>query len=265
MNILSIYEFIRRLILWTVGIAAFLILGWTILIFAILKYEQTYNPSGYARFKTKNPISTAPVTVKMGEVVLKIPENYFMYMPLHDNEGDPDGLDFVLLVLMPDFEPLTEANMAEFADFQGLGRKLDVLVSYKGHARTGKESFLTFYNLRDKKPRPDNPSSPTPSVTDAEFGYKSFKYIDDDELFRGSIDDPKDYIDCMPKTLVIPPGGEPIPYYPSCERIILIGKDITVQFNFSRDYLRDAHSIEQHLIDTLNRFRVSGPALEFIE
>ena len=124
------------------------------------------------------------------------------------------------------------------------------------------------YNNKDFRPGTQELYINHPPVTDAEFGYKSFKWIGDDELFRGTVDDPKDLIRCNPTDFGHVPVGsteKPWTYYPSCQRTVLIGDDIIVQLTFSRDYLGKAHDIEATMIEVLNRFRISGPPLEVIQ
>ena len=245
---------LRRWIFWTVGGLALLLIGGFAFLFFLGMHERAHNPFIRALTGLDSSTATEPVTVTMGKVVLRIPRNYFLDMPNHDIVGRPDGVEFILLGLMPDFEPRTAANRAEFTDFHGLGRKLDILVSYKGHSNTGKNLFQIFYKYAAGTP-----------LADVELGYQSFNTGGFEYMFHGGIDDPKDFIHCRPKDQVVPIGGKPLPYYPHCERLILIGDDIVAQYSFSRDFLGNAHDIEKQVIDVLNRFRISGPPLEVIQ
>jgi hypothetical protein len=245
---------LRRWVFWTLGGVALPLVGGFVFLVAVGMHVRAHNPTIRALTGMDSSTATDPVTVNMGQVVLRIPRNYFLSMPSHDIQGKPEGVEFILLGLMPSFEPKTDANRAEFDDFHGFGRKLDVLVSYKGSTKTGKDLFRIFYRYSAGRP-----------MIDAEFGYQSFNTGGFDYMFHGTADDPRDFIYCRPKDQVIPPGEKPLPYFPSCERIVLVGDDIVVQFSFSRDFLWNAHDIERQMIDVLNRFRVSGPALEVIQ
>lgn len=256
---------LRRWILRTIGGLALLLVGGVILLAAIGFYVRSHSPTVRALTVLDSSTATEPVTVTMGKVVLRIPRNYFLAMPSHDIVGIPDGVEFLLLGLMPDFEPKTAANRPEFDDFHGFGRKLDVHVAYKGHTKTGKDLFSAFYNSKGRHPSTNEEYISRGPVIDAEFGYKSFTWLGDDQLFRGTIDAPIDFIQCKPKNLVTQPGEKPIPWFPYCEKTILVGDDIVVQFSFSRDFLGNVPDIEPRLIDVLNHFRVSGPALEVIQ
>ena len=176
-----------RWIFWTIGGLALLVaVGFAFLV-TVGMHERAKNAAVRASTVMASSIATDPVTVTMGQVALRIPRNYFVAMPNHDIQGRPDGLDFILLGLMPDFEPRTDANRAEFADFHGFGRKLDVLVSYKGYTRTGMDLFHIFYdNLVDS------------SVHNIEFDYHSFSAGGFEYMFHGNIDNPVDFIHCNP-------------------------------------------------------------------
>jgi hypothetical protein len=259
---------LRRWIIGGVTGLALLLVGGFVFLVAVGMHVRAHDLTVGVLTGMDSSAATEPVTVTMGKVVLRIPRNYFMAMPNHDIRGVPDGVEFILLGLMPDFEPRTAANHPEFDDFHGFGRKLDVHVTYKGHTKTGKDLFLAFYKSKGRRPGTNEEYYARGPVTDAEFGYKYFKWLGDDELFHGTIDDPKDFIQCSSKV----PGGPPVvppekphPYYPFCEKTVLVGDDIVAQFSFSRDFLGNVPEIESRLIDVLNRFRVSGPALQVIQ
>jgi hypothetical protein len=256
---------LRRWILWISGGLALLLVGGFVFIVGLGMHVRAHNPTVRVLSGMDSSTATEPVTVTMGKVVLRIPRNYFLSMPSHDIAGRPDGIEFSLLGLMPDFEPRTDANRKEFDDFQGMGRKLKIFVAYKGYTKTGKDLFLTAYNRKHCLSDKGAECLSRGPVTDGEFGYQSFKINIDDELFRGSVDDPKDFIECRAKEQIVPPGEKPLPYFPHCERIVLAGEDIVAQFSFSRDFLGNAHDVERQMIDTLNRFRISGPVLEVIQ
>ncbi|PWR21059.1 hypothetical protein [Zavarzinia compransoris] len=234
------------------GAAAVLVCGLVFLV-GVGMHERGHDPTGRAPTGMDSAPATEPVTITMGKVVLRIPRNYFLALPAHDIPERPDGVEFILLGLMPDFEPRTEANRAEFNDFHGFGRKLKIFVQYNGPTMTGKNLFAVYYNSKDGPVRP------------GEYGYQSFQWIGDDQLFRGDIENPRDFIQCRRKDQVAPPGEAPIPYFPSCKRIVLVGDGIVAELVFSRDYLGKAHDIEAQAIDALNRFRISGPPLETIQ
>jgi hypothetical protein len=259
---------LRRWIFLTVGGLALLLVGGFVFFVAVGMHVRATNPTVRVLTGMDSSTATEPVTVTMGQVVLRIPRNYFLSMPSHDIQGRPDGVEFSLLGLMPDFEPRTNANRAEFDDFHGFGRKLKIFVSYQGRTKTGKDLFLTAYNRKASRPDTGEVYSARGPVTDAEFGYKSFRLTIDDELFRGDVDNPKDFIECLQKDFgsahVVPPE-KPRPFYSSCERIVLVGDDIVAQFVFSRDYLGNVHDIETQAIDVLNRLRIGGPPLEIIQ
>ncbi len=249
----------RHLRRWIFGVfcgfaVLMLLVGGFVFLFAAGMYVRTNNPVARNLTEVERSITTEPVTVAMGKVVLRIPRNYFLAMPAHDIRGRPDGLEFSLLGLMPDFEPKTDANRTELADFHGFGRKLKLFVSYRGYTNTGKDLFRIFYKYSKGSP-----------ITDDEFSYQLFNTGGFDYMFHGTVDDPTDFIHCRPKSQVVPPGEKPAQYYPSCERIVLVGEDIVVNITFSRDFLGNAHDIEQLMIKVLNRFRISGPSLEVIQ
>ncbi len=256
---------LRRWILWTTGGLALLLVGGFAFLVAVGMRERATNPTVRVLTGMDSSTATELITVTMGQVVLRIPRNYFLAMPNHDIQGRPDGLEFILLGLMPDFEPRTDANRAEFADFHGFGRKLKIFVSYKGYTKTGKDLFLVFYNSKARRPDTGEVYSDRGPLTDAEVGYQSFNTGGFDYLFRGTVETPSDFIQCRPREQVVPSGGKLLPNFPYCERIVLVGEDIVVNVSFSRDYLGTAHDIEQQMIDVLNRFRISGPALEVIQ
>ncbi len=109
----------RRRIIWAVGGFALLLVSGFAFLAAIGIHGRANNPT--VRALTGVDSSTEPVTVTMGKVVLRIPRNYFLSMPSRVGRRDePDPVAFILLGLMPDFEPRTAANRAEFDDFHGL-------------------------------------------------------------------------------------------------------------------------------------------------
>lgn len=249
---------LRRWIFVTVGgFALLLVCGFALLI-ALGMYVRAHNPTIRARAGVDSAIATEPVTIPMGNVVLRIPRNYIMAGPSHDIQGTPDGVEFVLLGLLPDFEPRTDANRAEFSNFHGFGRKLNVLVSYKKFTATGKDLFRIVYESKARRPDTGEMYSARSPVIDDEFGYKSFSSGGFDHLFHGSVDDPKDLISCSSRI-------HPIVVYQSCARTILAGEQIIIEFEFSRDYLGSEHDIEQQVIMVLNRFRISGQPLRVIQ
>ena len=238
---------LRRWILWGIGILALLLVSGVVFLVAVGMHARAHNPMVRVLTGMDSSTATEPVTVTMGNVVLQIPRNYFLSMPSHDIQGRPEGVEFSLLGLMPDFEPRTDANRAEISDFHGFGRKLKIFVAYKGYSKTGKDSFQIFYKYSVGRP-----------VADAEFGYHSFETGGFDYMFHGTAEDPRDFIHCSPK-------DHPTSLYQYCERSVLVGEDIVANLTFSRDYLEKSHDIEAQMIEVLNRFRISGPTLEVIQ
>ena len=190
----------------------------------------------------------ALVTIEMGNVIFRIPEAYLLISPTHDDANRPEGLRFALLALLPDFSPKTPENRKYF-DEKGWGNKVNIFIDYKGYAKTGMDLFLfnrSFYKSSE--------------IRSGNYGYYVFGDSDSkvglDYLFKGSIEAPHDFVECD--------KSDSVPY-PSCNRIILVGRDIVVKYTVSRKYLDVMSRIDGDLISFLNGLRINGPTLEFIQ
>lgn len=93
-------------------------------------YAQPQSPpTGPALMATTDP---TPVDVIIGRHKFRIPMNYFRHPPRLD--GQPD-VAMLLRVLLPDMEPMTEANRHIFAGgpdmIQEIRRVANILISYR--------------------------------------------------------------------------------------------------------------------------------------
>ena len=215
---------------------------------AFIAYQRSHNPFVKVLTGSDQSLATTPVAVRMGAVTLSIPRNYFRSYPSYGGRaGVPDSAEFSLWVLWPGLEPFSPTNRAEF-ERRGFGRSVGVSVRYKIGVLTGRNLFMAHYRAGK-----DN-------IEDAMLDYKRFGFMEDN-LFRGNIDNPRDFIWCDRR--IGPDDGTH--FYPSCTRKIKIGENMVAEITYSRDFLPHAQEIERQTIATLNTFRVSGPALEFIE
>jgi hypothetical protein len=199
----------------------------------------------------EDPLSTKSVDFWIGGTELKVPRNYFSFLPavaqyfgndmqLHDSE-DKEEIGFAMTVLLPNLEARTQANNGDF-DHSRLQDHLLVYVQNKSHTLTGKALFQQFYKIR------------LGQVTSGSDGYRRFKIASSIEmLFKGREDDPQDVLECSPI------GGVP---YPSCERTVQIAANMVMQYDFSRKYLPQMPNIERRIIDLLSDFRVNGLPFE---
>jgi hypothetical protein len=92
-----------------------------------------------------------------------------------------------------------------------------------------------------------------------QYGYSNFGDENDigvDRFFRGSLDAPRDYVRCAKA------AGAP---YPSCQRIIGLSNEIVITYSLSRDYLPMMSDVDSEIVGFMNKFRIAGPSLEFIE
>lgn len=185
------------------------------------------------------------VTVLMGEVTMRIPKEYFFSPPRHEGHG-PDAVDFSLLLLLPDFEPRTAANAAEFVG--GWHHQILIGVSYKGYQQTGAALLRTWYRY-----------SNTAKIENGPYGYDVFETPGFDKLFKGTLENPTDIVSCKP--VHGPLSGR----WPYCERTMVIAPSVTVQYSVSRAYLGSMQSLDSQVIDFLNQFRTSGPQFRNVQ
>jgi len=186
------------------------------------------------------------ITVHMGDVTMKIPKAYFLSPPRHEGRSS-DAIAFLLLSLLPDFAPRSPATLPEFA-VPGWHRQILIGVFYKGYMQTGAALLNTWYHYSNEA-----------EIRSGQFGYHFFQKPGFDELFKGTLENPTDIVSCRPAS---GPLSGPSPY---CERIVLVGPDITVQYSFSRAYLGQTQSLDEHVIGFLNQLRISGPEFRIVQ
>ncbi|MFN3077979.1 MAG: hypothetical protein ABT940_14120, partial [Alphaproteobacteria bacterium] len=170
-------------------------------------------------------------------------------LPGHNGMA-PDGMNFAIVALLPDFEPTTPENIGEFRK-PGWNRKIFISFDYRSHMNTGKKLFDVFY---DNRIRGD--------YVYRQYGFKRFviSWSKWDVFYSGTEEKPVFFVEC--RTVHVVDGH---PASPDCERDVLVGHDLYIHYSYSRTYLEHAQEIEQNLIAFLNRFRTNGPALEVIQ
>ncbi len=214
---------------------------------AVGLYERQHNPMVRTLLRVGTSASTEPVTVRMGDITFKFSRNYFWAPPDHEGRPDEkDALSFGLVALLPDFQPRTALNAAQF-DEPGWHDQIRMLIEYKGITVTGKQRMMNIYKFADNK-----------DVRDAEYGLHYFSQFGGrlQLLFDGRFDNPTFFIECKaPETVKSP----------SCERAITIAAETTVTYTYARSHLEHAANIESRLIDFLNEHRASGPAVEVVQ
>ncbi len=224
------------------GIAATAIVVMNVLAFDL--YGVATNPTK----KLALPLSglrrlpVDPVPVEMGSLAFSIPRSYFT--SLYTPDETKEEREISLQVLLPNFEPRTPANSKEF-DRGGWHNQIRMLISYKRPLRRMPDLFNSSYTSQYRS-----------SVQDFEFGYKGFKNLGFDNLFKGSESAPTDFIQCSP----IMEGRSP-----SCQRYIWISPDVHIQYSLSRDHLEHVGEIEDRIIELLSQFQRRGPALARME
>ena len=221
-------------------------------------YEWKHSPFVKVSIGGEATIATTPVTVRLGATTLVIPRNYFSIYPRYGGRpGVPDAVEFGIWGLFPDLEPISEVNRNEFRS-KGLGRIINTLIwsnmSPRQLRSQAEQDQMVFNSTYDFAITHDGTVGP------GDYGSDKFGYIHvhswNDVYFRGSVGRPSDTIICM--TLLNGP-------FPDCRRRLVIGRNITADVTFSRGLLGKTKEIESKIVDTLNRFRISGPTLEIVQ
>jgi len=176
---------------------------------------------------------------------MEIPTRCFFSPLRHEGRG-PDAVDFSLLSLLPNFEPMTAANVAEFN--MGWHHQILISISYEGYRLTSTQLVQILNHYSDHA-----------QIQNGSYGHKLFIKPGFDEFFRGALENPSDFVSCKPAT-----GPVSVPF-PSCERTVLIGQDIIAGYSFSRAYLDQTQSIDTKVIGFLNGLRTAGPQFRIIQ
>ncbi|MFN3077131.1 MAG: hypothetical protein ABT940_09675 [Alphaproteobacteria bacterium] len=234
-----------KTVLWGVAVISILL----ILAIAWTKHMVRNNPLLFTMTGGESSSATQMVVFQMGEVGFSIPRNYFWRLPGHNGMA-PDGMNFAIVALLPDFEPRTQKNANEF-DKPGWNNNIFISPFFKGNMPTGKKLFDNIYRVD---------SLFTDRTVHYKYNFSQYRSFYGDVFFSGTLDDPGFFIECSP----IKPAEHPVPS-PSCGRYVLVGRDLYIHYSYSRTYLEHSQKIEQNLIAFFNRFRTSGPALEVIQ
>lgn len=234
------------------GIAALIVFG---IGAAFFIYERNHNPFVKVLTGGDTTFSTEPVLVKMGPTTLSIPRNYFSNYPHYGGQtGVPDAVEFGIHGLLPDIEPISETNKEEFRQL-GWGKKIRIIFQSNTFPNmdTSRAAFdkRIFESLVGADIRRGAKIEAGESDA-AELGYKLVRSTSN-LYFRGSVSKPRDLIVCAQKDEN---------RSPDCRRFLYIAPKVSADVSFSRNYLAQVKEIERRLIELLNQFRVSGPALE---
>jgi hypothetical protein len=112
----------------------------------------------------------------------------------------------------------------------------------KSHFLTGKAQFDALYRFRRTE------------ITVGPSGYYRFSQLPGHEqLFKGSIEDPRNFVSCNEIGSV---------RYPHCERYIGIAPGMVLHYYVSRNYLDEMLDIERRLVALLNGFMIAGLRFE---
>lgn len=156
---------------------------------------------------------------------------------------DKEEVGFTINLILPNYEPRTEANKASFA--KPAGQMIIMEVQNHSKTLTGKKLFDAHYRLKHS------------DVQDDVYGFKSFSNLPDMmHVFHGDVNNPTDFATCWkPKPNI----------YPSCERNVLIAPQMTMSYTFPLSELPHMNEIGQRLVSILNGYRTDGPEFSVSE
>lgn len=178
------------------------------------------------------------VEFTIGKAIFRIPKNYLLNRSLRAG-GAVDG--FALMVLLPNLEPYSEANAAEFTK-PGYHRKLDLLVQLKGEAPSADTQFSNrvnngqFFRVQESR-----------HEVVGLVRYESKLVVRDDLYVPDKVGDVEVFYSCVKE------GLRP---HPSCLGVTFYGGDIALQYYFSREYISDWQAIDVSIKSLLGEFFV---------
>lgn len=214
---------------------------------AILPKESAIDQSRPTKTSDRYSGGEASVSVTLGQTALQIPKSYLSGAPATER----GATQLILWALLPDFSPPTFENRQQFAE-SGWGRAIQILVSYKAHKRSMKETFD--FMLTDGGQTKHKQIGQSDNLG-------KFLWLGREVLFSGTVEAPGFIVICSPSQWI---GGIPPAKSPSCSERTHLGEDLYADWDFSREFLSQTVDIERALVAKLNEFRTSGPVLEVL-
>jgi hypothetical protein len=189
------------------------------------------------------------ITVDMGDVVMKIPKNYFMLLPTKGTDGK---ISFELLVQLPNFDPRTFQNEAMF-ERTGWHDQVSIFIEQKELPFSAKAYLDGFYKIGNH------------DLRQGPFGYQEFTYLPGgayEYYFKGNLSAPNSATLCKPEHEINEIPGH---WFPDCQRQLGLSENISVHYTLSRNYFSQLDTLQPRLIDFLNGFVIQGPKLQVME
>ncbi len=187
--------------------------------------------------------SGKPVTFQIGDRRFRVPRNYMSGGVPSGDWTVTDGI--FLTVLLPDLEPFSYENAAEFRKV-GWNDKLRIYISYNPHRLPEREVFSIYRN---------NYIDPNTNI----------ETINDINLYRGNYDKyNRDYLvfddgsNFEFFTCSVRPLRREGPFHPGCDTYERIDDRVVIKMAFNRDYQPEIMEVRRKVLCLVREFLIDS-------